>query len=70
MTSHITSLTRRTNSRIAKGVFSRNTTAVKKAVVYYVKNTRVLYRQLGAGHAKGLGVGSAYRVTTAVLTLF
>ena len=70
MTSHVTSLTRRTNSRVVKGVVSGSTATVKKAVKYYVKNTRVLYRQLGSGLAKGLGVGSAYRLTNAVMDLF
>ena len=69
MTSHITSLTRRTNSRVVKGIASGSATTVKKAVKYYVTNTRVLYRQLSSGLAKGLGVGSAYRLTTAVMTL-
>ena len=69
MTSHITSLTHRTNSRVVKGIVSGSSTTVKKAVVYYVKNTRVLYRQLGSGLAKGLGVGSAYRLTAAIVAI-
>ncbi len=70
MTSHITSLTRRTNRRIVRGLKSGSASTVKKAIVYYKKNTRVLYTQLKTGLVKGLAVSSTYRIVKPVYQYF
>ena len=62
MTNHVTSLTRRTNRRIIQGLNSRNISVARKAITYYRKNTRVLYRNLRKGLARGFGVSTVYRV--------
>ena len=62
MTNHITSLTRRTNRRIIQGLNSRNISVARKAITYYRKNTRVLYRNLRKGLARGFLVSTVYRV--------
>ena len=62
MTNHVTSLTRRTNRRIIQGLNSRNISVARKAITYYRKNTRVLYRNLRKGLARGFLVSTVYRV--------